>query len=84
VHRIGSDTLFTRGSPLTGKLVAKLGRWFTSAEALRIATENNAQLVKILVPHDPQPGTLGIVEEVRCRCVDRERGYGRGAPSIVR
>jgi imidazolonepropionase-like amidohydrolase len=38
-------------------------RWFTPHEILKMATYDNAQLVKLCGPRDPYPGKLGVVEE---------------------
>ncbi len=60
----GTDMLF---DPATaekqGKFLAKLGRWFSPYEALKMATHDNAQLVKLCGPRDPYPGELGVVKE---------------------
>ncbi len=40
----------------------KLARWFTPAEALQIATHDNAQLLALSGPRNPYPGRLGVVE----------------------
>ena len=38
-------------------------RWFTPAEALRIATSSNAELLQLSGPRSPYPGKLGVVAE---------------------
>lgn len=59
----GTDTLFGSGlAKKQGKLVAKLSRWFTPHEALKMATHDNAQLLKLCGPRDPYPGAMGVVE----------------------
>jgi imidazolonepropionase-like amidohydrolase len=59
----GTDTLFDPElAAKQGKLVTKLQRWFTPAEALKMVTHDNAQLVKMCGPRDPYPGALGVVE----------------------
>lgn len=61
----GTDLLFdpTLG-PKQGKFLAKLKRWFTPYEALKIATSANAELVKLCGPRDPyKEGDLGVVKE---------------------
>lgn len=40
----------------------KLATWFTPAEALKIATHDNAQLLALSGPRNPYPGRLGVVE----------------------
>ena len=47
-----------------GKLLAKLSRWFTPYEALKMATSDNAELLKLSGPRHPyQEGPLGVVME---------------------
>ncbi len=41
---------------------AKLSKWFTPAEALKLATHDNAQLLALSGPRNPYPGKLGVVE----------------------
>lgn len=60
----GTDTLFDPElAEKQGKQLAKLGRWFTSYEALKMATNDNAELIKLCGPRDPYPGKLGVIEE---------------------
>ncbi len=60
----GTDTLFDPElARKQGKLVAKLTRWFTPFEALKMVTHDNAQLLKLSGPRDPYPGELGVVKE---------------------
>jgi imidazolonepropionase-like amidohydrolase len=40
----------------------KLTKWFTPAEALKLATYDNAQLLALSGPRNPYPGQLGVVE----------------------
>jgi imidazolonepropionase-like amidohydrolase len=40
----------------------KLKQWYTPAQALRILTHDNAQLLALSGPRNPYPGKLGIVE----------------------
>jgi imidazolonepropionase-like amidohydrolase len=60
----GTDFLF---SPAQNKKqnsdILKLKQWFTPAEALKIVTYNNAQLLALSGPRNPYPGKLGVVEE---------------------
>ena len=44
-------------------MLAKLKRWYTPFEALKMATSTNAELVKMCGPRDPYPGKIGVVEE---------------------
>lgn len=60
----GTDTLFDPVlATKQGKQLAKMKRWFTPYEALKMATHNNAQLLKLSGPRDPYPGELGVVKE---------------------
>jgi len=50
--------------PKQGKFLSKLKKWFTPYEALKIATHDNGQLMKLSGPRDPYPdGELGVVQE---------------------
>ncbi|MCK7610642.1 metal-dependent hydrolase family protein [Roseibium sediminicola] len=47
-----------------GKLLAKLSRWFTPYEALKMATSDNAELMEMAGPRHPyQEGPLGVIKE---------------------
>ena len=47
-----------------GKLLAKLGIWFTPYEALKMATSDNARLLELSGPRLPyKEGPLGVVNE---------------------
>lgn len=60
----GTDILFDPAlGKKHGKLLAKLKRWYTPFEALKMATHDNATLFKMCGPRDPYPGKLGVVEE---------------------
>jgi len=60
----GTDVLFDPAlGKKHGKLLAKLTRWYTPYEALKMATYDNAQLVKMCGPRDPYPGEIGVVKE---------------------
>jgi imidazolonepropionase-like amidohydrolase len=41
----------------------KLVQWYTPAEALKMATADNAELLALSGPRNPYPGKLGVVEE---------------------
>ena len=43
----GTDCLFDPKLAKQGKLLAKLQRWFTPYEALKMATHDNAQMIKL-------------------------------------
>ncbi|WP_191837296.1 metal-dependent hydrolase family protein [Catellatospora chokoriensis] len=58
----GTDTLFDAGlATRQGAQLAKLGRWFSPAEVLRMATSENAALLAMSGPRDPYPAPLGVV-----------------------
>jgi imidazolonepropionase-like amidohydrolase len=60
----GTDTLFD--AELTkkqGKQLVKMVRWFQPHEVLKMATHDNAELLKLSGPRDPYPGKLGVVEQ---------------------
>ena len=42
--------------------VIKLKQWFSPAEALKLVTHDNAQLLALSGPRNPYPGKLGVVE----------------------
>ena len=42
--------------------IVKLKAWMTPAEALRLVTHDNAQLLALSGPRNPYPGKLGVVE----------------------
>ncbi len=59
----GSDTLFDqRLASRQGAQLAKLVRWFTPAEVLKIATGDNAQLLALSGLRSPYAGQIGVVE----------------------
>ena len=59
----GTDTLFDASlATRQGKQLAKLTRWYTSAEVLTMATADNAQVLALSGPRNPYPGRLGVVE----------------------
>jgi imidazolonepropionase-like amidohydrolase len=60
----GTDNLFSgEGAALQGAQLAKMVRWYTPAEVLKMATGDNAQLLALSGPRNPYPGKLGVVEE---------------------
>jgi len=60
----GTDLLFDPTLAVKqGKFLAKLKKWYTPYEALKMATHDNAQLFKLSGPRDPYPGKLGVIEE---------------------
>ncbi|MCE8556567.1 amidohydrolase family protein [Ruegeria pomeroyi] len=60
----GTDLLFDPElATKQGKFLAKLQKWYTPYEALRMATSDNAELLKLSGPRDPYPGDLGVIKE---------------------
>jgi imidazolonepropionase-like amidohydrolase len=60
----GSDILFSAEAARTqGASLAKMARWYTPAEALKMATADNARLLALSGPRSPYSGKLGVVEE---------------------
>lgn len=60
----GTDVLFSKAlAERQGQGIVDLTRWFTSAEALIMATSTNAELLALSGPRNPYPGKLGVVEE---------------------
>lgn len=60
----GTDVLFSRAlAAQQGAILASLGRWYTPAEALTMATATNAELLEMSGPRNPYPGKLGVVQE---------------------
>ena len=39
-----------------------MNQWYTPAEALKLVTHDNAQLLALSGPRNPYPGKLGVVE----------------------
>nr|WP_277876756.1 amidohydrolase family protein [Fischerella sp. FACHB-380] len=60
----GTDTLHSaKNAARQGAQLAKMVRWYTPAEVLRMATSTNAELLALSGPRNPYPGKLGVVEE---------------------
>ena len=60
----GTDLLFdARVASRQGAWLAKLVRWYTPAEALKMATADNGELMALSGFINPYPGTFGVVEE---------------------
>ncbi len=58
----GTDTLFDAHlASRQGAQLAKMSRWFTPAETLRMATSQNGELLAASGPRNPYPGVLGVV-----------------------
>ncbi|QEL21811.1 amidohydrolase family protein [Bosea sp. F3-2] len=59
----GSDLLFSPElTPRQNVMLTHLGRWYSNAEALRMATAGNAELLALSGPRNPYPGKLGVIE----------------------
>ncbi len=60
----GTDMMFDPSfAAKQGKFLAKLKKWYTPYEVLKMATYDNAELIKMCGPRDPYPGELGVVKE---------------------
>jgi imidazolonepropionase-like amidohydrolase len=60
----GSDILFdARLASRQGAQLAKLTRWYTPAEALKMATGDNGELLALSGVVNPYPGKLGVIEQ---------------------
>jgi imidazolonepropionase-like amidohydrolase len=60
----GTDTLFDADlAGRQGKLLAKMTRWYSPAQVLKMATVENAELLALSGPRNPYPGKLGVIEE---------------------
>ena len=60
----GTDTLFdAKLATRQGAQLAKMVRWYTPSEVLKMATADNAELLAMAGPRNPYPGKLGVVEE---------------------
>jgi imidazolonepropionase-like amidohydrolase len=60
----GTDILFdAEAATSEGAKLTELVRWYTPAEALKMATADNAQLLALSGKRSPYAGTLGVVAE---------------------
>src|SRR6516164_3011387 len=60
----GTDILFDPDAANgQGAYLAKMVRWYTPAEALKMATADNGELMALSGFINPYPGKLGVVEE---------------------
>jgi imidazolonepropionase-like amidohydrolase len=60
----GTDILFSAANAaLQGADLAKMVRWYSPAEVLKMATADNAELLALSGLRSPYPGKLGVVEE---------------------
>ena len=67
-HRVnvawGTDTLFDPAlATRQGAQLAKMARWFSPPEILRMATSTNARLLAMSGNRNPYPGQLGAIAE---------------------
>lgn len=59
----GTDILFNpKGTGTQGRQLAKMARWFDSADVLRMATSINAQLLALSGNRNPYAAPLGVLE----------------------
>jgi imidazolonepropionase-like amidohydrolase len=60
----GTDILFdARVASRQGAILTRMLRWYTPAEALKMATADNGELMALSGFINPYPGKLGVVEE---------------------
>lgn len=60
----GTDALFdAKDAARQGKQLVKMTRWYSPAEALRMATSVNAELLSLSGKRSPYGGKLGVIEE---------------------
>jgi imidazolonepropionase-like amidohydrolase len=60
----GSDLLFSEKlAARQGAALARLTRWYSTPELLKMATAANGELLALSGPRNPYPGKLGVVEE---------------------
>ena len=60
----GTDSLFdAKVTARQGAQLTKLTRWYASAEILKMATSNNAELLALSGLRSPYDGKLGVVQE---------------------
>jgi imidazolonepropionase-like amidohydrolase len=60
----GSDILFSaENAEKQGTNLAKMVRWYTPAEVLKMATSDNAELLTLSGLRSPYIGKLGVIEE---------------------
>jgi imidazolonepropionase-like amidohydrolase len=60
----GTDILFSPGlAHRQGAMLAKMTRWYTAPELLKMATSVNAELLALSGLRSPYPGKLGVIEE---------------------
>lgn len=59
----GSDILFSPElAPRQSAMLGHLSNWYSNAEALRMATATNGELLALSGPRTPYPGKVGVIE----------------------
>jgi len=59
----GTDILFDATAvAFQNTALVNMTRWYPPAEALKMATADNAELLALSGPRNPYPGTLGVVQ----------------------
>jgi imidazolonepropionase-like amidohydrolase len=59
----GTDTLFdAKLAKRQGAQLAKMTRWYSPQEILRMATSTNAEVLAMSGPRNPYPGKIGVIE----------------------
>ncbi|KAA0969521.1 amidohydrolase family protein [Aureimonas fodinaquatilis] len=59
----GSDILFSQElAPRQSNMLTHLANWYSNAQALRMATSTNAELLALSGPRSPYIGKLGVIE----------------------
>lgn len=60
----GTDTLFNaKVAKRQGAQLAKLTRWYSPAEVLKMAKADNGELLALSGPRNPYPGKIGVIED---------------------
>jgi imidazolonepropionase-like amidohydrolase len=60
----GTDILFSASlAKRQGELLAKLTRWYTPADVLKMATSDNGELLALSGLRSPYSGKLGVIEQ---------------------
>lgn len=60
----GTDTLFdAKLATRQGAQLAKMKRWYSPIEILKMATGTNAELLEMCGPRNPYPARIGVIEE---------------------
>ncbi len=60
----GTDNLFSaEEAAMQGANLAKMVRWYTPAEVLKMATADNGELLALSGPRNPYTGKVGVIEQ---------------------